>query len=138
MGDMKIEIVDRDDPANVILSIIKKRGVISYRELVSVATEKSISIQKLKRILISLIRSGHVIELRCRLFAAPEYLAKAGDEELSRVIKEAIVASGIRRCGKALFLPSDEVNITVFTGDGKVAVSVIRKHSTSSQRSLSP
>ena len=130
---MKISVSSREDPVTVVLNFMRERKVVVYRELLDYASQKTISAQKLKRVLKTLIKAGKIVELKCRVFVESEFFNSVDDSVLSRLVTEALKRNGVKKCGKPLYVPrSDVVTTVLFFGD-EVLATVTRRHSTSSR-----
>lgn len=95
--------------------------VASWREIVEMCSGAGVSVNRLRKILLCLINSGEVVELKCRLFTSKEFLERAPKELLAERIREAVSRSGLRKCGKPLGIPMKCVSI-IISKAGEVAV----------------
>ncbi|MEM1693979.1 MAG: hypothetical protein QW456_07220 [Ignisphaera sp.] len=87
--------------------------VVSWRELLELCRSIGISANRLRKILLSLIEEGKVVELKCRLFTSPKLVREEPREELAKKIKEAVARSRLRKCGKPLTIPYRDVSVVI-------------------------
>jgi len=107
--------------------------VVSWRELLELCRAVGVSANRLRKILLSLIEAGEVVELRCRLFTSPRLLREELREELEKRVKEAVARSGLKKCGKPLTIPIKNISV-VITKTSDVSVVECRAPARSSRR----
>ncbi|MEM4843973.1 MAG: hypothetical protein QXU08_06155 [Ignisphaera sp.] len=105
----------RVDETYIAEEILKRTSsdVVSWRELLELCREREISVNRLRKILLSLIESREIVELKCRLFTSPKLLKELPQDELEKKMREAIARSKLKKCGKPLTIPIKDISIAI-------------------------
>jgi len=112
--ELKVVLSVADE--NIASEIIKKvnnEGLISWQELVNMYRDKGVSTYRLRKILLTLLSREEIVELPCRMFTTMEYLEKVPKEALKDEIIRKVSSAGVRKCGKPLGIPYDEILISI-------------------------
>lgn len=104
--------VDDESIAGEILEKIKSSGLVSWRELVNMYRGRGISLYRLKKILLTLLNRGEIIELPCRILTTSKHLEKTPREALREEIANKIRSLRLRKCGKPIGTPYDKISIS--------------------------
>jgi len=99
--------------ASEIVEKVSKEGLVSWQELVDMFRNRGVSTYRLRKILLTLLNMDEIVELPCRMFTTIEYLEETPKEALKNEIINKISNAGVRKCGKPLGTPYDEILISI-------------------------
>ena len=109
---------------NIVLSLADKKiaeeivgkaknDILVWQDLVKTYRNRGVSTYKLRRIILALLSKGKIIELRCRLFTTKEYLERTPTDVLTNKIKEIVLKSGLKKCGKPIGIPYGKIIVAI-------------------------
>lgn len=115
-------VIERTSEEALMSDILSasEKGV-SWRELIGVARRHGVSVNRMRKIIGYLVRTGVLVELKCRVFIKKETAESLDREVLAELVAEVIARSGMKKCGKPLSSPS--LCVEVYVGkSGRVLV----------------
>ena len=99
--------------ASEILSMLESEKLVSWQELAKLYRNRGVSLYRLRKILLSLLNKGVVVELPCRLFTTRECLEETPREVLRELVEGKVRSLGLRKCGKPVGAPYEKVSISI-------------------------
>lgn len=123
VSDPDVAYIVKVEEVSVIDEVKKKleNDIVSWRELVEMCNRLGVSANRLRKILLELLASGEVVELKCRLFTSRRFVERAPRRELVDKIRGAVSRGKLRKCGKPLGNPMKTVSV-IISRSGNVAV----------------
>lgn len=123
-ADMSIKpVTPPEEVATEILRMADSR-VVSWRELICQYRGLGISTHRLRRIVLSLLYEGELVELKCRLFTTRSHIERTPEEILAEEIRDVLKRLNLRKCGKPLGNPYSRFAVKI-RRNGKVDVYVV-------------
>lgn len=122
-----IDLVSSVPDDTLVKSIIESadQRILSWHDLLEISEKYGVSVSRLKKILLILLSSRELVEIKCRLFTTRSFMMKTPPTALIYEIYNTLMKTGIKKCGKPLGNPVSEISVT-FTRSGAVMIQVDR------------